>query len=89
MIPTYGDGGCDGNGDCGGIDDGGGGCGGGAGAEVNVRDHIWEQTPLHRVCYKGQLEKDIYSEDLVSGHNLIVSLCMFVGSCTSKFFWSV
>jgi hypothetical protein len=32
---------------------------------VNVRDGIYQQTPLHRVCFKGQQEKDIYSEELL------------------------
>jgi predicted metal-binding membrane protein len=35
------------------------------GAAVNVRDGIYQQTPLHRVCFKGQQEKDIYSEELL------------------------
>ena len=32
---------------------------------MNVRDGIYQQTPLHRVCFKGQQEKAEYSEELL------------------------
>ncbi|CAM9563157.1 unnamed protein product [Chrysoparadoxa australica] len=36
------------------------------GAMVNVKDTVYQQTPLHRVCFKGHQKKEEFSEELLT-----------------------